>query len=165
MDVGNQFLSSLHREHEEVQALLNQIQQAAGSNMQMASDLWGQLKSKLIPHLIAEEKVFYPALKAKDRSRKYGDEAHEQHRAIESGIFELNSLPTQQTGHWTQGLHDFRMRFQQHVQFEETVVFGAASDILGTSTLNQLMTDFQKAENEAKSVTIGGRYEAGFLVG
>jgi iron-sulfur cluster repair protein YtfE (RIC family) len=156
------FVSVLHQEHEDVMYLANQINNTSGSDMTKTTDLWNQLKSKLIPHLIAEETVFYPAIKAKSELVKYGDEAHNQHREIESGIFEVNSLPVQDSSGWMSTFNDFKMKLQNHIRYEETVVFDVEQTYFRGEGQN-LLNKFRKAEDEAKSVTISGRYEGGFL--
>jgi hypothetical protein len=164
MEMDEQFFSLLHREHEDFMVTLNQIQQAASGDAATAGDLWEKLKGQIIPHLVGEEKTFYATLKDIPKSMKYAEQSHEQHRGLESAIFEMNSLPMQDKERWMNEFVSFRNKLQQHVQFEESILFEETEEVLNHAQIQDLMAKYKDAQDEAQKVTIQGRYEAGFIV-
>lgn len=157
-------LNLLHKEHEDVMTTINQIQPAYARDLKTVEDRWNAVKQQLVPHLIAEEDTFYSVLKNMPKSMNYAQQSHEQHRGLESDIFEINSIPLTDTDTWMARFNSFKTRFQQHVQFEESIIFDEAGELLSQSQLQDIMDKYQKAEVAAKKSTIEGRYEAGFLV-
>lgn len=157
-------LNLLHKEHEDIMFMINQIPQTSSEDLSKLKDQWSNVKQQIIPHLVAEEKTLYDTLKDIPQAMNYAQKAHEQHRTLESDIFEVNSLPVQDTDNWMTRFNKFKADAQMHFQFEESAVFDVEQTFLDQGQRQKLMDEYQKAENEAKNSTIEGRYEAGFLV-
>jgi hemerythrin-like domain-containing protein len=164
MEMDEQFFNILHQEHEAVMITLNQMQQAATRNGGAAGELWEKFKQQITPHLIGEEKTFYATLKEIPKAKKYAVICHEQHQGLERAIFEMNSLPPQDTQNWMNEFTAFRNKLQQHIQFEEGILFGATEEVLDHSRIKDLMVKYKEAQNDARMVSIQGRYEGGFVV-
>ncbi len=77
----DQFFEHLKRDHEEVKQILSQMVES--SNKSQKTELKRQLEKSLVPHMRAEEVVFYPALKQNRRSRDQALETIEEHHAAE----------------------------------------------------------------------------------
>ncbi len=81
----------LHKEHETVQGILDKIDETDGGAAR--SKLLEQLKANLLPHMHAEEQVFYKPLRGgEDETRETALDATEEHRAARHVLQELERL-------------------------------------------------------------------------
>ncbi len=162
--MNESFSNLLHKEHEDIMYAIDQIKQTSAGDSSKMKDQWSDIKQMVIPHLVAEEKTLYDALKGVPQAMNYAQKAHEQHRKLESDIYEINSLPMMDADAWMDGFNKFRNDAQMHFQFEESAIFDAEQTYMDQSQRQKIMDEYQKVKNEAKNSTIEGRYEAGFIV-
>ena len=162
--MNESLINLLHKEHEEIMYAIDRITQESAEDSERLKDQWTDVKQQIIPHLVAEEKTLYDTLKGVPQAMSYAQKAHEQHRKLETDIFEINSLPLLDMDGWMTGFNRLKADAQMHFQFEESALFDVEQTFLDQGQQQKIMDEFQKAKDEAKNSTIEGRYEAGFLV-
>jgi hemerythrin superfamily protein len=135
----DQFFEQLKRDHNEVKGLLTQM--IDKGNFSKRSELKKQLEKALVPHMKAEESVFYPILKGKKDSRDLALEAIEEHHAAELILDEvLNLRPESEV--WTAKCTVLTEMITHHIYDEENKVFKAARDCIDHDQMADILSDF-----------------------
>ncbi len=144
----HEFLDILHQEHEKVKSTLEQLTMSAGGGSQR-QQLFNMLKQDLTPHLIGEEKYFYPALQQKPDAKMDALEAIEEHHAAELFLDELDKTPIQED-RWTAKCMVLKDLVEHHVQEEESKVFEKARKDLSEDQMQDIMQNFQKEKSRTR---------------
>jgi iron-sulfur cluster repair protein YtfE (RIC family) len=102
-----QFFQLLKKDHAEVKGILGQFKETKESAPKKREELFKKLREELVPHMKAEESIFYPPLLAKKESREDAMEGVEEHHVSEMVLKELEKLPT---GEGSMGSQDGRVQ-------------------------------------------------------
>ncbi len=141
--MANQFLSHLKKEHREVMSILDQLEEGEGKT----ASLFSKLKEELLPHMKAEEKVFYSALLAKKGAREDTLESFEEHHVTEFLFREMEKLPESEE-RWSAKLKVLKELVGHHVKEEEGKLFKVAEKELDKNQFPTILEQFEKEKQK-----------------
>ena len=118
-DGGTDILSTLKQEHEEVAALLEQL--VGTDSGPERKKLVKQIKSALVPHLRAEEKVVYRSVsRLREReARQDGAEGALEHKIAEQTLIGLGKMTNATSPEFSAAAKVLKELVQHHVKEEE----------------------------------------------
>jgi iron-sulfur cluster repair protein YtfE (RIC family) len=122
--IGQDPFAGLIREHRQLLALLDKMENARQSSFVRRGTLFYLFKRKIAKHAMAEEDVVYPML-TDDAER--GDAArklYEEHGRMKILLFELEQSIRDDQG-WLKAVHGLRSEIEPHAHQEENVEFPA----------------------------------------
>jgi hypothetical protein len=119
-------LDTLKSEHEEVQALLEDLQNADTAPQRKA--LVQEIKQALVPHTKAEEKVLYAAIIAlRDKNAQVdGHEGKIEHDLAARTLQKLAAIPNAKSAEHKAAAKVLKELVEHHIQEEERNVWGDA---------------------------------------
>lgn len=144
------FFELIESQHEEVENIIDDLEGTTEDEIQQREQLYMTLKKTLIPHMEAEEAVFYPELTKESTSRQDALEAIEEHHAAKLIMGEMDSMPKQDE-RWSAKLVVLRELVQNHIEEEESTIFDDARETLSESQLDKIMQEFQKQQQQLAS--------------
>jgi hemerythrin-like domain-containing protein len=147
--MSHEFISTLEKDHEEVQEILKKLQESSKTAVKGKEDLFKKLKQELVPHMKGEEKHFYPLLMKKKEGKELGLEAIEEHHVAEMMLNELESL-SKDAENWNAKVKVFSEIVQHHIEEEEEEVFEKAEELLDEDELNKIMSAFNKEKENLR---------------
>jgi hemerythrin-like domain-containing protein len=143
--MANEFLNHLKKEHREVQDILDKLENGEGNK----EELFMKLKKELLPHLKAEEKVFYAALLGKEGARADTLESYEEHHVTEKLFRELEKLdPSDER--WNAKMKVLKELITHHVKEEERNLFKVAQKELEKDEFPAIMEKFEEQSEKIK---------------
>ncbi len=143
--MANAFLNHLKKEHKEVQEIFEKLEKKKGNK----EELFKKLKKEFLPHLIAEEKVFYPALLEKEGAREDTLESYEEHHVASRVFKELEEM-SQDDERWQAKLKVLKEIVDHHIKEEETNLFKVAEKELKKDEFPAIMEKFEKQSEKFK---------------
>ena len=148
LGIAEGILQDLHNDHGEVDTLLNDLMdcESAGERQRM----FGELKSKLMPHLWAEQEILYTQLEngREEESRQFGHEGMSEHQAVEQQIKKMAGLGETMSERWTAELKVLQDLIEHHVDEEESTGFSCARDEFGKEELERMGREFQTRKTQ-----------------
>jgi hemerythrin-like domain-containing protein len=144
------FFQLLEKDHNQVKDLLEKLQDTSDSAVKTREKLFLQLKKEILPHLKAEEKTLYPALKEEKDSRRKAMESIEEHHVTELVLHELDQLGKNEE-HWAAKFEVFKELVEHHIEEEEEEIFSFAEEVLDEESIDQIMKSFQEEKEKIKS--------------
>lgn len=140
-------LNFLHIDHVKVSKLLEEVAATTKRAVKKRETLFEQIKQELKRHELAEEKVFYPALKADDPKAKDNVlEATEEHHLIDEIIEELQTIPYGDDV-WKAKFTVLKENIEHHVQEEEQILFKKAKQVYSHEELENLAAEMQQVKS------------------
>lgn len=133
----------LKAEHKQVSDL---IQQALRDG---SKDTFFKIKAKTEPHLMGEEKLFYPLLEEKTEMRELVNHAYEEHNEIKSISSELENMDAG-SSEWTSKLKELDESISHHVEEEENKVFPESQRILSENKAQEIAQQYLKFSKSFK---------------
>ena len=145
----NQFFQMLRKDHEEVKTILSQLDEIKDNAPKKREELFQKLRGELVPHMKAEEIVFYPPLVAKKESREDAMEGMEEHHVSE---MVLKELETMQKGaeQWGAKMSVFKELVEHHIKDEQNKVFKSAEKALSSEEFQKIMKQFEQEKQAIK---------------
>ena len=136
-------LQDLHNDHGEVDTLLSDIKDCGDPADRMR--LFSEMKSKLLPHLQAEQEVLYRPLEASqsEASRSFALEGTNEHQILESQLQKLSADSNKAGEQWTAELKVLNELVEHHVNEEESTGFSCARDEFNKDELEAMGQRFQ----------------------
>lgn len=125
----------LKSEHRQVADLLQQAMRDG------SKETFFKIKAKTDPHLMGEEKLFYPLLQQKEDLRELVNHAYEEHNEIKSISSELESMDAG-SSNWASKIKELNESVSHHVEEEENKVFPAAQKALGQEKSQQIAQQY-----------------------
>jgi hemerythrin-like domain-containing protein len=144
------FFQLLEKDHNQVKDLLEKLQDTSDSAVKTREKLFLQLKKEILPHLKAEEKTLYPALKEEKDSRRKAMESIEEHHVTELVLHELDQLGKNEE-HWAAKFEVFKELVEHHIEEEEEEIFSFAEEVLDEESIDQIMKSFQEEKEKIRS--------------
>lgn len=140
----------LHEEHEEVQALLQQL--VDSTKAVERNRLFKQVKLKLVPHARAEEKVVYdPIIGLREKEAKVdGNEGYLEHGLTDRMIAKLSRLTNKTSPEYTAAAKVLKELIAHHVREEERDIFGLLRDNFSREEREQMTVKFEAAKKRVK---------------
>ena len=100
-----------------------------------------KIKAKLDPHIMGEEKLFYPLLEQKSELRELVNHAYEEHNEIRSVSSELESMDPS-SSNWVSKLKELDETVSHHVEEEENKVFPEAQRVMSEDKAQQIAQQY-----------------------
>lgn len=144
-----EFFKAITKDHDEVKDLLKKLTKSSDGAVKTREKMFLQLKKELVPHLKAEEAVFYPALMEKKEGRKHSLEAIEEHGLTEMVLNQLESLPVDDEV-WSAKMKVLKDLVEHHIEEEEKEIFEIAKEELKKDDFKEIMKAFQKKKEKVK---------------
>jgi hemerythrin superfamily protein len=116
----NEFFQMLKKDHVEVKGILAQLVETKETKKR--EELFQKLREELVPHMKAEETIFYPPLMAKKDAREDAMEGVEEHHVSELVLKELEKMPKGEEK-WGAKMGVFKELVEHHIKDEESKVF------------------------------------------
>ena len=134
------FFNLLKTEHDEVKVIISKMAESSESSPKSRDLFLQQCQEMLIPHLKAEEAVYYPALKNHKKAFENALEALEEHHLIELVLNELAETGTN-SEMWGAKAKVLEEVFAHHIKREESEVFNLTHELLSEAQVNSLRND------------------------
>ena len=145
----NPFFQMLKKDHEAVKAILGQLVETKKSAPKKREELFQRLRMALVPHMKAEESVFYPALVAKKASREDAMEGVEEHHVSDMVLKELETMP-KGDDQWGAKMTVFEELVEHHIEDEESKVFKSAEKAFDRDEFLGIMKQFDQEKQKIK---------------
>ena len=136
-------LQSIKKDHQETKDLFDKIM-GATSEKAKAKD-FAELRKELVPHIKAEENIFFPLLMTGD-VKEHILEAYEEHHASETVLKELEKMPVGNE-RWPAKLKVLKDLVDHHTEEEESNILKSAQSQMDKAELKDLAGRFE-AEKE-----------------
>jgi hypothetical protein len=142
-------IALLKADHKEVSALFKQVEALGDTAHVSRGKLFRKIDAALSVHAEIEEKIFYPALKAKTKLNTEPSnevfEAYEEHANVKGMLAKLEATdPSDDT--YNAKLQVLMELVKHHVKEEETEMFKQARQLLEKSELEALGTQLETAK-------------------
>ena len=144
----NKFYQHLKEEHKEVQSIIMQLTEMKSSASAKKEDLFQQLKTELLPHMKAEEIVFYHPLEQKKGTRELALEGEEEHHVAELVFQELEESKDQD--HWSAKMKVLKDLVDHHIKEEEQELFPNAEKVFKSNDFDGIMMKFEEEKKRIK---------------
>lgn len=138
----NNILQILHKDHEEVSKMIQQLEQSTGGNQQ----LYNKLNSELLAHSKAEEATFYKPLEEHKSAKSLVEEGIKEHKEIETALKKLGGMLS--GSGMKSGVKELKETVEHHVEEEESEIFDAARENFSQDLLNQIGQQFQQQKEK-----------------
>ncbi|MHB8994822.1 MAG: hemerythrin domain-containing protein [Armatimonadota bacterium] len=148
-------LGQLRDEHEAVRDMLVDLETTRDQDD--AAGKLRDLREGLIPHMRAEESVFYPAV-ATTAGQQMIRTATEEHRAAGQMLTQLQGMMVTDPA-WAQRVVALRQAIETHVAREEGQIFPMAAQAMTTQQWDQLEEQFERS----KDVTLDTMRQGGTM--
>ena len=145
----NEFFQMLKEDHEAVKDILGQLVETKETAPKKREELFQKLRMELVPHMKAEESVFYPPLVAKPVSRDDAMEGVEEHHVSEMVLKELETTPKGED-RWGAKMTVFKELVEHHIEDEQSKVFKSAEEALSSEELQAIMKQFEQEKQAVK---------------
>ena len=136
-------IAFLTRQHRELEAELNALLESAGSERPLG---FRAMADRLMAHVMVEEEIFYPAVKAK-RTEDILLEALEEHLSLKRLLADLVELRADDA-HFEPKLHVLKEQAEHHHQEEEQHLFPKVEKLLSGADLTELGQKMVRREGE-----------------
>lgn len=143
----NDFFQMLKKDHVEVKGILGQLVETKESKKR--EELFQKLREELVPHMKAEESIFYPPLMAKKDAREDAMEGIEEHHVSDLVLKELEKMPKGEEK-WGAKMGVFKELVEHHIKDEESKVFKSAQKVLEPDEFQTIMHNFDQEKQKIK---------------
>lgn len=138
----------LKNEHDQVKDLLSKI--GDSRDAQNTSQLMAQLRSALVPHMKAEEKVVYSALQKDNKTKSLAIQSQKEHQAAEKILNEMANM-SGDNPRFQASFNMLNQSIRTHLENEEGPLFSAAKDVLNDQQARRLAQNYIAAERQIAS--------------
>lgn len=146
-------LQRLYQEHEKVFDIFEKLEDTTHQATKTRRDGVQQLNKLLKPHLKAEEKLLYKALKKGcEKTEQKVDvlEGYEEHKLAKKTLKRLFKTKPE-SSKWKARFSVLKELIEHHVQEEESELFEIASDILQQEELEKMLQPYQMKSEKVLS--------------
>ena len=143
-------LDKLQQEHDEAKALLKQLVEGESARDRKAT--LKKLKSALVPHLRAEEKVVYDAVLAlKDKQIKQdGEEGYLEHELGDRMLATLGKIANAMSPEFSAAAKVLKELVEHHVEEEESNIWAAVRDNFSSEDRIEMNRKFEAAKKKVR---------------
>lgn len=142
---GEDPFAGLIREHRELLALLDKMEDTPRPCRVRRATLFYLFKRKIAKHAMAEEDVVYPMLTDDAERREATRKLYEEHGRMKVLLFELEqSMRGDQS--WLAAVRSLRSEIEPHARQEEDIEFPALRDRMGQSERIKLARKIHQEE-------------------
>jgi hemerythrin superfamily protein len=137
----------LHRDHEKVKSLFDQLEAAGEEDGNRLEQLFAMLYRELDIHSQAEEKFFYSQLRSEEGTRELTMESLDEHKLVKRLLQEMDAMD-KGSPEWTAKCRTLRENVEQHVEMEETELFPQAQKVLEDEEAAGIAEDIESFKEE-----------------
>ncbi|MES3038123.1 MAG: hemerythrin domain-containing protein [Bdellovibrionota bacterium] len=141
---------ALHKDHEVVRGLLNELVALDYSDENRHSGLIEQIRNELIPHSRAEEKIFYNSLREMDTGKDVVMHGFQEHMEAEMTLRTLQ-LKDKIDADWKETALKLKKAIEHHIQEEESKIFTVARQVLTEQEATQMADAFERMKPELRN--------------
>ncbi len=138
-------LDLLKQDHQTVDALFSTMLSTSSADKAHREELFKTLKTELVRHAHAEEKVFYAPLRDKQEAHDVIEEGIGEHHHVEELLQKMEAVPAD-SDDWLDQLQGVRQCVQHHVEEEEGEIFDDARKLLSAQTLEGMTEKMREAK-------------------
>jgi hemerythrin-like domain-containing protein len=141
--IAEGILQDLHDDHKEVASLIDSMMD--NPDTAERDRLFEEMRSKLVPHLEAEQEVLYKRLatsKSHD-ARSFAQEGASEHRLVEQQLRKMWEAGGKAGEGWSAELKVLEGLIEHHVYDEESAGFSCARKEFSTEELEAMARQFQ----------------------
>lgn len=148
LGMNSGILSDLHKDHQEVDGLIQQIMKSEDSQERGA--LFKEMMTKLLAHAHAEQAVLYKKMeKSQDEeSRKFALEGVNEHQIVEQQLLTLAKARNKASEQWSAQMQVLSELVEHHVDEEENTGFPLARKDFDSEQLEKMGDQFQKQKEK-----------------
>ena len=143
----------LKKDHQVVKDLLEKMEATSETASKSRKDLLEKLRTELIPHARAEERVLYNTLKDIETTKDIALEAYEEHEAAEALLRELEAMSTDDE-RWSAKLSVLKENLEHHIEEEEDQLFSDAKQVLAVEEAQMMAEAFKNLKAEVHDGSI-----------
>ena len=143
-------LDTLRVEHDQVIEVLDEMLQTSSRAKKSRHELLRQLKMLLVPHMKAEEQLFYPRLRKKGHQDDDVLEAYEEHWLATQALTRLDKSDTADEI-WHARAKVLKDVLEHHIEEEQDVLFDLAREVMDSRDMDALDESYLNAEDKQKS--------------
>lgn len=125
----------LKAEHDQVSDLLHQ---ASRDGLKVT---FFKIKLKADPHMMGEEKFFYPVLEEIEDLRELVSHAYEEHNEAKTLIFEMEGMD-ERNENWTAKISELKQSIERHIEEEESELFEKARNVLSQERAEEIAQQY-----------------------
>ncbi len=125
----------LKAEHDQMADLL---QQALRDSSKVS---FLKVKLKADPHMMGEEKFFYPVLEGEDKLSELVSHAYEEHNEAKVLIYEIEGMD-ERDEEWTAKISELKQSIDHHIEEEEGKVFERAQGVLSQEKAEEIAKQY-----------------------
>lgn len=125
----------LKAEHDQISDLFRQALQN-GSKVSFF-----KVKLKADPHMMGEERLFYPVLEEVEELRELISQAYKEHNEAKTLICEMEGMD-ERDEKWTAKLSELKQSIDHHVEEEEDKVFEKARNVLSQEKAEEIAQQY-----------------------
>jgi hemerythrin-like domain-containing protein len=125
----------LKAEHDQVSDLLHQ---ASRDGLKVT---FFKIKLKADPHMMGEEKFFYPVLEEIEDLRELVSHAYEEHNEAKTLIFEMEGMD-ERNENWTAKISELKQSIERHIEEEEGKLFEKARNVLSQERAEEIAQQY-----------------------
>lgn len=141
-------LMTLREDHQHFVHLLDQLKDTKADDAHEREDKFSRLYADIEAHMMAEEKIFYPALKdARASSEEDVNEGVEEHHMARKALEELDEMDRSED-RWGPLLGVAKEMIEHHIAEEQAVLFPHASRGFSDSELEEMEKQFREIRGE-----------------
>ncbi|MDD5233084.1 MAG: hemerythrin domain-containing protein [Syntrophales bacterium] len=144
----------LQKEHNEVKDLLKRI--GDSKDPRQTSQLMAQLRSALVPHMRAEEKVVYPALMKDENAKSLALQAQKEHKAAQKVLQDMSRM-RRNDAKWQAGFNMLNQSLNTHIENEEGPLFDQAKNVWNDQQARQIAQQYMAAKKQAGAQPRGAK--------
>ncbi|MFY9286922.1 MAG: hemerythrin domain-containing protein [Alphaproteobacteria bacterium] len=143
-------LDKLHKEHEEVKALLKQLVESESAPTRKS--LLKKVKLALVPHARAEEKVVYdPILRQKDKEAKInGEEGYLEHALADKMVLTLSKIRNATSPEFTAAAKVLKELIEHHIKEEESDIWKDVREYFNDEERIEMNRKFELAKKKVR---------------
>lgn len=145
----------LKTDHRKVSALLKLTDRASEEQSNQRQMLFDKFVEEFALHADCEEKILYPTLETKEKTRELALEAYEEHKIVEHLIKQISDLSPSQEA-WGVKLSVVKELIEHHIEGEESEMFKKMRSAFNAEELTELARDFQNEKRARASGKISG---------
>ncbi len=134
-------------DHEKVKKILNKLAESSKRAHKTREEQFEQLKEDVLPHMQAEESLFYPFLQ-EEGEMELALMAEEEHNVAKNLMVDIEETDISDD-RWLAKVKVLEEIVLHHIEEEESVIFDKAMELMDDSRATDMAEQFQQMKKEA----------------
>lgn len=145
---GKDIFELLEEDHEKVRGLISKMQESSSGAQATRKSLLEKVKKELIPHMEAEEELFYPWLQERSEEKDHVFEAIEEHQVARRYFEELEDTAADDE-RWKAKAKVLFELVDHHATEEEEELFSMARKHMEGDTPETMAKEFRELKKKS----------------